>query len=74
MPVTADGYAMVGDDGIEVRSVSTTRMAAMINALVVNKGIVITQGTPPELIEFLYFQNLKPGERICKALIQVAEN
>ncbi len=50
----AEGYAVIGDSGIDVLTVSTTRRAAIVNWLVVNTRISIVNNTTDEQIERLW--------------------
>ena len=48
---TADGWAIIEDIGIDVRSVSPTRRAAIVNWLVTRAGIMIYSTTTDKQIE-----------------------
>lgn len=50
----ADGWAIIEDIGIDVRSVSPTRRAAIVNWLVTRKGIMIYHTTTDEQIEAMW--------------------
>ncbi len=50
----ATGYAMIKDGIIDVRTVSPTRRAAIVNWLVINAQVMVCKHTPDREIEILY--------------------
>ena len=50
----AEGYAVILGDEIDVRTVSPTRRAAIVNWLVVNRRVPILNSTTDEQIEQLW--------------------
>ena len=50
----AEAYAVIENDKIDVRTVSPTRRAAIVNWLVVNRGCLILRTTTDEGIEDLW--------------------
>lgn len=52
--VIAEGHAVVWNGEIDVRTVSESRRAAIVNWLVVNRGVEIMNGTTDEQISLLW--------------------
>lgn len=56
MLLSANGWAIVDSTGINVRTVSDTRRAAVVNWLVVEKGVGVYNSTSDEQIELVWTQ------------------
>ena len=66
----ADGWAVIWDDRIIVRSVSDTRRSAIVNWLVVVCGILVTNFTRDDEIECYWEANSQPrGARVVKVIV-----
>lgn len=63
-----EGFAVVTDDGIDIRTVSETPRAARINWLVLN-GCTIYEGTPYECIEDAWRMTNKSGAYACSVKV-----
>jgi hypothetical protein len=50
----AEGYAIVEDGKIDVRTVSPTRRAAIVNFLVVSRGAFITNAMTDDIIDSIW--------------------
>lgn len=62
MLLSSQGWAVADPEGINVRTVSETRRAAIVNWLVVEKGVGVYRETTDEAIERLWRQLCGPSE------------
>lgn len=61
---SAVGWAVIDDEGLKVRTVSETRRAAIVNWLVTEAGLLVTQLHTDENIEAMW--NAQRGDAITK--------
>ena len=64
----AEAYAVIENDKIDVRTVSETRRAAIVNWLVVNRGVWISRTTTDEQIERFWDEH---GKDVTVAAVEI---
>lgn len=70
---TAVGYAVVGQDGIDVRTVSPTERAAKVNWLWVNGGTVLRGDSDEQIADVFSVRTKENGERVVPVEIRETE-
>lgn len=60
----ADGWAVIKNGKINVRTVSDTRRASLVNWLVTDGGVLVTAAWTDEMIEAAWGR-LSPGDAVC---------
>ena len=64
MIATSEGWGVLGDDGIDMRTVSDTRRAAIVNWLCATGACLVHRGTTDERIEQIWQQSRGTAEAV----------
>lgn len=68
------GWAVLENDEIDLRTVSPSRLGAMVNGLILHRRVVVLKDTPEEVIERAWMISRGPKSRCVQVLVKLMEN